>query len=181
MNPLAAKNNKGYKLFQKLFTGNPHRHICPHLDSIHYLVTYHRLLNEATSGELVVGYDSPKPHQLRELVQQSGVLEHCQLLKELGILDKPNRDGEILPPPPPPSRDTKVRDFLMKQIKTQGLLGAKVLINSTLAEFDEVDLNGVIKELKALEQENYIQMIGDETNIQDQSVFRVPEDQRSAS
>jgi DNA-binding MarR family transcriptional regulator len=69
----------------------------------------------------------------------------------------------------------------MKQIKSQGLLGAEVLINSTLAEFDGIDLKDVVKELKALERENYIRMIGDKKNIKDQSVFRVPEDQRQAS
>jgi hypothetical protein len=69
----------------------------------------------------------------------------------------------------------------MKQIKSQGLLGAEVLINSTLAEFDGIDLKDVVKELKALERENYIRMIGDKKNINDQSVFRVPEDQRQAS
>ena len=181
--PFGSKKNKGYKLFEKLFTSNPHRHICPHLDSIHYLVTYHRLLNAATSGELVVGYDSPNPGRLKELVKQSGVLEQCQLLKNLGILDG-SADPSGTSTKPDPSldkKDVKVREFLMKQIKSQGLLGAEVLINSTLAEFDGIDLKDVVKELKALERENYIRMIGDKKNIKDQSVFRVPEDQRQAS
>ena len=180
--PFGSTKNKGYKLFQKIFSGNPHRHICPHLDSVHYLVTYHRLLNEATSGELVVGYDSPKPNHLKELVKQSGVFEQCQLLKNLGIIENSGDKGDKreIPRPQTPDPDIKVREFLLKQIRSQGLLGVEVLINSTLAEFDAIALKDkdVVKQLKALERENYIQMIGNDKNIKDQSVFRVPEDQR---
>jgi hypothetical protein len=175
-----STKNKGYKLFQKIFSGNPHRHICPHLDSVHYLVTYHRLLNEATSGELVIGYDSPKPEHLKELVKQSGVFEQCQLLKKLEIIDKPVSKGQMTDSSHR-KPDIKIREFLMKQIQNQGLLGAEVLINSTLAEFDAIALEDVTKQLKALQRENYIRMIGDKKNIKDQSVFRVPEDQRQAS
>lgn len=171
--PFGSKKNKGYKLFQEIFNSNSHRHICPHIDSVHYLVTYHRLLNEATSGELVVGYDSPKPDHLKKLVKQSGVFEQCQLLKELGIIE-----GAIDDPIPP---HPKVREFLMKQIKSQGFLGTEVLIHSTQEEFDAIAPEEIIQKLKELERENYIKIIGQDNNIKGQFVTLVPESQRQGS
>ncbi|PSO84639.1 MAG: KAP family P-loop domain-containing protein, partial [Cyanobacteria bacterium QS_5_48_63] len=75
-----------YKLYQQIFSNSSHPHITPDLKSVHYLATYHQLVNSTRSGELVVGDKTPDIKELKSLVRESKILEECSLLQDLGIV-----------------------------------------------------------------------------------------------
>jgi energy-coupling factor transporter ATP-binding protein EcfA2 len=93
---LGRRTSKGYKLFQHIFKQDPHQHLQPDLASIHFLETYHNLVNAACGRELVVGQHVPDLHQLQAMMRGSGLLHQCQLLQALGLVIPPQDEMDGL-------------------------------------------------------------------------------------
>ena len=159
---LGQTRNAGYRLFKRIFTGSPHRHITPHLNSVHYLATYHSLVNAALGGDLVVGDLTPNLKELEVFIRDSQILNNCSLLKELGIVpadtDTGNGGGE--------DNGDELRkvwqdakDYLVTLVRNDGMmLGRKTLLenaNREYSQFNESQLNPLIDELC---QENKLQI-----------------------
>lgn len=86
---LGRSSSKGNKLFHQIFAFTNYLHIQPDLASVHYLETYHNLVNAACGRELVVGQHIPDLTQLQGMMRSSGILQHCQLLQELDRVEAP--------------------------------------------------------------------------------------------
>ncbi|MFP5272035.1 AAA family ATPase [Coleofasciculus sp.] len=157
---LGQSNNAGYRLFKRIFTGSPHRHITPHLNSVHYLATYHSLVNAALGGDLVVGDLTPNLKELEAFIRESQILHNCTLLQELGIVPADTGNGEA------EDKDDELekvrqdaKDYLVTLVRNDGMmLGRKTLLenaNREYSQLNESQLNPLIDELC---QENKLQI-----------------------
>ncbi|MBE9228198.1 ATP-binding protein [Phormidium sp. LEGE 05292] len=127
------KQLAGNKIYSSIFTGSQHFHIKPNLSSIHYMATYHSLLNSALANELVIAGQTINRQNLEALIRESNVLHECQVLQDLGIVNKRQLINEK-------TDDLKeVKEFLLNLIKTQGLIGKDVLIQNTLIQFPQIN------------------------------------------
>ncbi len=52
---VGRQGTKGNKIYTEIFTDSKHHRIEPDLSSVHYLATYHNLVNAACASELIVG------------------------------------------------------------------------------------------------------------------------------
>ncbi|MGC9502197.1 ATP-binding protein [Baaleninema sp.] len=172
--------NQGYKLFQKIFgQENSHRHITPHLDSVHYLDTHSSLLNAASSGDLTVGDRSPNEDELKALFRDSNILEQCTLLQELGVVTTSPENG-TKPDPKPNLGLQQAKAKIINIMKTQNLMGLKVVSQEVREKFDrltEEDFQTLIQELV---QEDCIDIIGKDTQPEGQFLRWIPESQRKS-
>ncbi len=155
---LGTRKNQGNQLYSKIFTGYPHRHLLPDLLSVHYLATYHNLVNAACAGELVLGDRTPNLKELQELIRQSNILQDCPLLDALGIFAGYTRIVGVTGTPQKKlsaGQDMtqelpKVKGYLLALMQTQQIMGRYVLMQNTLDQFPDVDdvvVNQLITEL----------------------------------
>ena len=97
---LGKSSTKGYKLFKQIFAYANYLHIQPDLRSVHILETYHRLVNAACGGELVVGPDVPNLKALQHMVREAKVFNECSLLQELDLVADTETERDTTPPAP---------------------------------------------------------------------------------
>ncbi|PMB04480.1 KAP family P-loop domain-containing protein, partial [Fischerella thermalis CCMEE 5196] len=71
----------GYKIYNQIFKGTNHHHIKPNLISVHYLATYHSLVNSAIAQELVLGAKTITLQELQSLTRETKILNKCALLQ----------------------------------------------------------------------------------------------------
>ncbi|MFM6815066.1 MAG: AAA family ATPase [Dolichospermum sp.] len=169
---LGNTKNKGYQSYTKFFTGSPHRHITPHINSVHYLVTYHNLVKDAREGDLVIGSKNLNFKSLQELIRESNILEGCSLLQDLGIFKKIK--PVIITPPPKVIELTECKDYLFDLVKTQHLLGKPTLIDNAISNFptvNEAQINVLIQQLC---EENKIQILDPKAKPEAQLICLVP-------
>ena len=170
---LGNAKNKGYKLYKQLFTGTKHIHISPSLESVRYLATYHKLVNAAAAGELVVGDRSPDLAELQNLVRQTKILHDCTLLQELGMIPgQKSQQGDRV------SQKNKqlsqAKQFMLSLVETQQTLGRSILENNLLnfdMRLDEETINQLIEELVA---EQKIQILDPDNNRASQFILWLP-------
>ncbi|NER36405.1 MAG: ATP-binding protein [Oscillatoria sp. SIO1A7] len=161
-------NNQGYKLYSQLFAGNPHYHIVPDLTSIHYLATYHSLVNDTYSGDLVVGEQVPNLQELETWSREAGVFQHCSLLEDLGL---------IQPPPPLEENEAlmrEVEDFLVSRAINQQCIARQRLVSEAIAQFSEasnVQVDSLLSQL--CEQNGNIKIIDPNAKLEEQLVYAV--------
>ena len=164
---VGTPNNQGYKLYNQIFTGYRNRHIIPDMTSVHYLATYHSLVNAACAGELVVGDHTPSLSDLEALIRKSKILRDCPLLHSLGVFSgttytaesagtsntnkqKPVVRKELVQP----FHDLK--EFLLNLVKTQQMMGRQILIENALDQFPLVENTQIEQLIEELCQENQI-------------------------
>lgn len=156
---LGQSNNAGYRLFKRIFTGSPHRHIIPTLNSVHYLATYHSLVNAALGGDLVVGDLTPNLKELEAFIRNSQILHNCSLLQELGIVPADTGNGGEDKDDELEKVRQDAKDYLVTLVRNDGMmLGRKTLLenaNREYSQFSESQLNPLIEELC---QENKLQI-----------------------
>lgn len=167
---LGSTTNQGYKLYHQIFTGSPHRHIRPNLTSVHYLATYHSLVNAACSRELVVGDKTPNLKDLEALIRQSKILHDCPLIQDLGIVTRTPIIKQELPL-------QQVEEFLLNLVRTQQFLGRQTLIQNALNQFSQVNDSQVEQLIHHLCQAKKIQIIDPNAKPEAQLVCLVPNSQ----
>jgi hypothetical protein len=164
---LGKSNNAGYKKYQTIFHQQPNcHHICPHLDSVHYLRTYQVLENAAATQDLIVNNEVISLEEYQELVRKSEVLKDCVLLQDLGIIEP------IIIPPPPLN---KVKEVVSNLLKTNHMMGKITLINNVInliGQVNESDINQVIQELC---DEAIIRILNPQAKPQEQSICLLPQ------
>lgn len=146
---LVKSNNKGYKLYNKIFNNVSNSHIKPNLESVNYLKTYQKLKNDAIYGDLVLNFEPLSLTDLEKLVCKTKVLHQCRLLQDLEIIPAvpPDPNAEI-------EKETKilkeVKEFLLNLVKHDLVLGQQILIKqakSQFAEVEETKIENLIQEL----------------------------------
>jgi hypothetical protein len=141
------------------------------LTSLHYLATYHKLVNDACAGELVVGNKTPSLKELEALIRESGVMQKCLLLQDLGIVSSGNKHLK--------KEEVKLdlqptKEFLLNLIKSHHFLGQLTLIENTLKKFPQVKESEVYQLIQELCQENKIQIFNPGAKPESQLVCLVP-------
>jgi Cdc6-like AAA superfamily ATPase len=162
---LGKPNNKGYKLYTKIFTGSPHHRITPNSLSVQYLVTYYDLVKDAREGDFVIRGEPIGLKNLQALIRESEVLHDCPLLQDLGIVP----GGIIKPPSLEP-----VKDFLLNFVITQQFLGRQTLIQNASSQFSDLDESKIDQLIDQLCQEKKIQILDPRAKPKAQLVCLVP-------
>jgi hypothetical protein len=162
--------HQGNKIYQQIFRGSPHRHIQPDLVSLHYLATYHNLVNAACSGELVVANQTPTLPELETLIRDSQILSSCRLLQDLGVVvsdggdeDKDTRDKLRL----------EVEDFLLNLVTTQQTIGREILIENARSQFPQANESEISQLIEQLCQSNRIKIVNPDDDIEKQSIYAI--------
>ncbi|MDJ0595104.1 MAG: hypothetical protein QNJ72_34850, partial [Pleurocapsa sp. MO_226.B13] len=172
---IGNKNNQGYKIYEQIFNNSSHRHIRASLESVHYLKTYQKLVNDARSGDLVLNYQPLKSPQLQELVRQTKILEQCKLLQELGIvkvIDRPNASSD--------EEDKKIqelkelKDFLLNFVKHHQFLGRATLIKQAKTQFYDAAETDIEKQIQQLVKERKISIINPQATPQERLICLIP-------
>ena len=162
---------EGNKIYRQIFTGSQHHHITPTLSSVHYLATYHSLVNSVLANELVVAGKTLSLQELQALIRETEILHECTLLQNLGIVSKKNGEGKgngngkKLP---------EVKQFLLSVVITQHFLGRQTLINNASSKFPDVVESQIDKLIEQLCQENQIQILDPGADPKAQLVCLVP-------
>ncbi|WP_392532113.1 ATP-binding protein [Nostoc sp. C117] len=160
----------GYKIYSQIFTGTKHIHIKPNLPSVHYLATYHSLVNSALAQELVVAGKVINLQALQSLVYESKILEQCTLLQDLGIVSKQKPDEEN----GTKTKDLRpVKDFLLNLVKTQGYMGVPTLIFQATSQFSDVKETETQHLIDLLCQEKKVKIINPKSKLPDQLICLV--------
>jgi GTPase SAR1 family protein len=160
----------GYKIYSQIFTGTKHIHIKPNLASVHYLATYHSLVNSALAQELVVAGKVINLQALQSLVRESKILEQCTLLQDLGIVSKQKPDKEN----GTKTKDLRpVKDFLLNLVKTQGYMGVPTLIFQATSQFSDVKETETQHLIDLLCQEKKVKIINPKSKLPDQLICLV--------
>ncbi|MGB6168219.1 MAG: hypothetical protein WBF52_11580 [Geitlerinemataceae cyanobacterium] len=158
---LGTIKNKGYQLYQHLFSEFPHHHIIPSLESVHYLVTYQNLFHAAGAGELVVGNQTPDIQSLEKLLDDSQLLLNCALLQDLGWV-KSDRSEQTI--------EDRLQEFLINLIANQQLIGRQVLIEKAIERFPQLDKIEVDREIDRMSRDSRIAILDPEASQSEQLI-----------
>jgi hypothetical protein len=131
---LGVSSNRGHQLYQEIFQADHHQHCIPDLASVHYLVTYHALVNDALSGDLVVGDSTPDLPRLQALMRETELLKHCTLLQQFGFFEmQPSTIPSDLP------SIEAVTEFIIDRVVNQQCMAIEQLVQETVAQFHGID------------------------------------------
>ncbi|NEP27455.1 ATP-binding protein, partial [Moorena sp. SIO3I6] len=159
------RDTKGYKLYSQLFNASRHIHIkLDDLSSVHYLATYHSLVNDACSQELVIANKTITLTELKSLIRESVILQDCPLLKDLNIISIVDNKVPLNP----------VKEFVLNVLKQDQVIGLKVLIKTTHRQFNRLKEIEIQQRIKELCQENELKLIPVDGSPETQSVYLVP-------
>ena len=168
---MGTRNNKGYQIYEKIFRNSSHHHIKASLESVCYLKTYQKLVNDARSGDLVLNFQPLKLEDLEKLFQKTEVLHQCSLLRDLKIV--PPGDVPIIPPPPLPL--DKVKEFLLNLVKHHCLLGYQTLIKQAKNQFFKVSETDIKEQIQQLIKEQKINIINPQAKPEEKLICLIPE------
>ncbi|GET37070.1 AAA family ATPase [Microseira wollei] len=158
------KKLAGNKIYRQIFTGSPHRHIQPNLDSVHYLAVYQNLVNASLANELVVAGKTINRKELDSLICQTEIFKGCNLLQELGIVEFSKiKEPDML----------SVKEFLLNLIVTQGMMGLPKLIKEA-CELEQVNETLVEKLVHQLCVERKIRIVNPKEKREEQLVCWIP-------
>ncbi|MGB3508999.1 MAG: P-loop NTPase fold protein [Microcoleaceae cyanobacterium] len=160
----------GNKIYRKIFKGkSKNYHIQPNLESIHYLATYHSLVNAALANELVIDGKTISLQELEEIVYELKILNDCKLFQDLSIVipadNQENQDEADF---------EKVKDFLLDLITTQSFMGRRNIIDNIQDKFVNIEPSQIDKLIQELDRSKRIKVIDTTGNLEEQLVFFMP-------
>ncbi|RCJ21576.1 KAP family P-loop domain-containing protein [Nostoc minutum NIES-26] len=155
----------GYKIYSQIFTGTKHVHVKPNLTSVHYLATYHSLVNSTLAQELIIAGKTITLQKLQSLIREYQILDKCILLQDLGIVSKQKPDDVN------GKKDLRpVKDFMLNLVKTQGYMGVPTLISQAVSQFSDVNETETQYLIDLLCQEKKVKIINPKAKLQDQLI-----------
>ena len=172
---LGTKKNKGYQIYNQIFNNSSHRHIQSSLESVHYLKTYQKLVNDARSGDLVLNFKPLKLADLEKLVRETKILHQCRLLQDLAIAPaSPNKK---------PDEGTgkeltiliEVKEFLLNLVKHHHLLGQETLIQQAKSQFAEVEEAKIENLIQELAKEQTISFVNPNAKPEERLICLIPQ------
>lgn len=169
---LGNAKNKGYQIFSEIFSGSPHTYIKPDIESVHYLETYHRLVNAAAGGELVIASQTPDVTQLQALARQSNVFAGCKLIQQIR-----NSNG-VGPGPTPPDVDKDAetaQKYIVNLMSTHSWMGLQAVVASTQEQVPSLSEKAIDKVIQSLCQTNRISQIDPNAGRENQILCWVPD------
>ena len=154
----------GNQIYRQIFIHTQHCHIRPNLSSVHYLVTYHNLVNSAQADELVVAAKSINLKELEALIRQCQIFQDCLLLNDLNIVSGSATKVTDL---------QSAKDYLLNLVITQQFMGRKTLIQNARKQFVQISESQIEELLNHLYQENKLRIINPKAKPEAQSVCLV--------
>ena len=156
-----------------------------------YLETYHRLVNAAAGGELVVGSKTPHVPQLQALVRESQVLDDCPLLQQLKVVASATSETSTVPkllndgsgghkPPvdrPVTSASSHVeaaQRYILNLMATQFMIGMQAVIESTQEQVPALSADETDTLIQSLCRANKIRMLDPNADRENQLLCWVP-------
>ncbi len=172
---LGKSNNQGYKIYQEIFNNTSNYHIKPSLESVHYLKTYQKLVNDALSGDLVLNFKPLSLTDLEKLVCETKIVHQCRLLQDLEIVPaipiiKPDRGtGKE------PAILIEVKEFLLNLVKHHHLLGQQTLIQQAKSQFAEIKEATIENLIQELAKEQKISFVNPNAKPKERLICLIPQ------
>jgi hypothetical protein len=163
----------GNKIYRQIFTGSQHHHITPSLSSVHYLATYHSLVNSALANELVIAGKSLSLQELEALVGETKSLHKCSLLQDLEIIPKENDGGNSNGHEKVDLQE--VKQFLLNVVITQQFMGLQALVDQACSKFSQVVEAQIDQLIQQLCHENKVQILDHNAKRESQFILLVTE------
>ncbi|MFB2769289.1 ATP-binding protein [Pelatocladus sp. BLCC-F211] len=160
----------GYKIYNQIFKGTNHHHIKPNISSVHYLATYHSLVNSAVAQELVLGGKAITLQELQSLTRETEILHKCALLQDLGIISKQDPDGDDSNGTNGKKDLRPVKEFMFNLVTTQSYMGVVTLISQSVHQFSYVNETEIKYLIDLLCQERKVKIINPKAKLQDQLI-----------
>lgn len=160
----------GYKIYNQIFKGTNHYHIKPNLSSVHYLATYHSLVNYAEAQELVLCGKAITLQELQSLTRETQILHKCALLQDLEITpkQKPDEDDDNSTNGKKDLRS--VKEFMFNLVTTQSYMGVLTLISQSVNQFTYVNETEIQYLIDLLCQERKVKIINPKAKLQDRLI-----------
>ena len=171
---VGKRNNRGYQIYEKIFNDSSHRHIKASLESVHYLKTYQKLVNDARSGDLVLNFQPLNLENLEKLVRETKILHQCDLLQDLGIIFG-SYDKKTKPEEKTTKLFTEEKDFLLNLVKHHHLLGQEILIKQAKTQFTEVEKVKIETLIQELIKEHKISIINPNAKAKERLICLIPQ------
>lgn len=180
---VGTPKNRGHQLYEGMFSAERNTHLTPTLVSVQYLETYHRLVNAAAGGELVVGSTTPNVSGLQSLARESNILAQCALLQNLtvvkGAVIEDSAASLPLPVPdandsPPSAAIAAAEQYILNLMTTQSLVGMKIMVDTTQEQIPVLDSSDVVAVIHSLCNANRVQMLDPNASLENQLLCYVP-------
>ncbi|MBD2312254.1 ATP-binding protein [Desertifilum sp. FACHB-1129] len=162
---LPKKTTAGYKIYNQLFNGKPHRHIQPHLAEVHYLFTYYELTKEAREGDFTISGKVHTIKDLRELIREITIFNQCPLFVGLNLVKETGEPEKLI---------EKLKQSAWNCIVDQLYTSQSTLVTQVLSKFNEPGANQekIEQAIAELEKEKKIDILA--TGNQDKLIAWVP-------
>ncbi|MCL2930857.1 MAG: ATP-binding protein [Trichodesmium sp. MAG_R03] len=162
--------NLSHQIYRKIFQGRSKNiHIKPNLESVHFLATYHSLVNAALANELVIEGNIINMKEFEEIIFDSQILNHCSLLQDLSIVVSPDTQKQQKE-----LDKNEIKDFVLNLIRQQSFMERDSIIENTLNQFVKIEHSTIDIIIAELEGENKIKIIAPTSKLDEQLVCFVP-------
>lgn len=162
---------EGHRIYKRIFIGNNH-HVKPVISSVHYLATYHSLVNSVLAGELVVTSKTLNLHELESLMRESKILHKCSLLQNLSLVN--NLEGGKENPDQQNDQTNEISKSILNVVKTQGYMSRSFLIKYILSQSPQSTVSQIDLIIQQLYEDKQVQLINSEQPLEAQFVCFVP-------
>ena len=173
-NHLGSSQSKGNQLYQKIFFNTSNHHIKPNVSSVQYLNTCFELFKLAQARELIIGEKNISIEKLQDLIRKSGVLNECQVLRDLGIIDR-QLESDSEQKADLKQINPKVKEYLLNLVKTNQMLAKGTLMGQVKTNFSDVTEAQIEKSIQDLDREKKIKLINAQDNSKAQLICFVPQ------
>ncbi|WP_071518847.1 AAA family ATPase [Geitlerinema sp. PCC 9228] len=196
--------NKGNQIYRRIFKDSTfHHHLVPTLESVHYLATYHNLMNAAASRELLLEDKTLNVEELQSIIVETDILENCPLLQDLQVVRQSHqpsttatasqknekqesqvaaKNGNGSSPPSQPTGHGKpdvidteqIETFILNLVTTNQMLGFPTLIANTTEQFPHLKTWQAKKIVRRLCKDNHLQLLDPNAAEEEQLVCWIP-------
>ncbi|MEO0985521.1 MAG: AAA family ATPase [Cyanobacteria bacterium J06639_14] len=177
---ISQPQTKGYQLYRQIFAYANYLHMEPDLTSVHYLETYHSLMNAAAGGELVVGRTTPTVSELQALVRQTKVLNDCPLLQELEVVPEldtepgsaTDGDDDSLPVKQYRTQSPykMAEQYALNLMATQQYMGLQLLMEMLLSQFPDLANGAAQAVIDTLIENKHLKVIDSTLSVEEQII-----------
>jgi DNA polymerase III delta prime subunit len=165
--------NSGYKAYHEAFSKQPHVHIKPDLESLHYLATYDRLLNSVRAEEVILGGKTLTQTDLEILVRETQIFQECELLQALGIVAKVDIPGDKQDK----EREKVIaaaKDFILSYVRREHLVSRKTIFDNAKPQFPKLSEDQLQDLIQKLCKEGYFQVLDESAPFDRQIICVIP-------
>ena len=132
---------------------------------MHFLATYHSLVNAALANELVIEGRIINLKEFEEIIFDSQILNNCSLLQDLSVVvptETQEKQNEL-------DLD-EIKNFVLNFIRKQSFMERNSIIENTLNQFVKIERSKIDIIIAELERANKIKIIAPTSKSDEQLV-----------